>query len=216
MPTQTQGLSNRQVIATLSTLPQNDLFGSIEDCDKETREFFEGLYTPLKKFFAKSTKTSEANAKKIQALKQLIFSISDCFHLYEKDPLEFWEVGIDVPRYSHQERPEIVKAFLESAYQLHGNVDKVLVLQRFVNLATYKLFHRAYPGPRVQKHQVEEFLKAIGVTDLEEKLERFCVVIRRGQNERNFCLQIAQQDASMQEDNEIYAPLFCLSIPAGM
>lgn len=54
---------------TLSILLQNDYFSPIEDCDKEIYKFFKGLYTSLKKFFVKSTKTSEVNVKKIQALK---------------------------------------------------------------------------------------------------------------------------------------------------
>lgn len=220
--------TNRQVIDILRTLPEHHPFGLVTKDDRKTREFLERLYTSLKPLFGKASSSSKANLKQIQEIKALEISHQDRFPQYEQSPSVFWENDIKVLRYLDDE--ERTKAFLCSAYQLKQSVDDLLVLRRFVELAVYHLYHRAFPGVlNITIKNVEDFLVHSKVEekvcrnddDAERRtgvIQKYYEMIKRGQREHDFCVAIVRiskvdgiNDTVV--DNGIYGPLFMEAIP---
>ncbi|EED20953.1 hypothetical protein TSTA_081860 [Talaromyces stipitatus ATCC 10500] len=215
--------SNRQVIDTLSTLPENDPFGSVKKDDEKTRQFFKGLYNELKKSFGKASGSSSANLKAIQEIKKLELSHQDRFPQYIESARVFWESDVEVQRYfDHEEK---TKAFLESAYQLKKGVDEVLVLRRFVELAVYHLYQRAFSNvSSVTTENVKNFLVESKVVmrdckdddDAQKRSEiikKYSEMATRGRKMHEFCVEIAQVPGEGTVDNSIYGVLFIKAIP---
>ncbi|QGA17625.1 hypothetical protein EYB26_005300 [Talaromyces marneffei] len=214
-------LSNRQVIEKLKTLPGNEPFGSVGESDKVTRKFLETLYDPLKKLFAKApSNSSRANARQIQKIEEIKISQRDRFSEYRENIPAFWENDVKNIHYFDEEDESKVKAFLKSACRLNKNVTELLILRRFVDLATYKLYRRIFPEALVWEEKVREFLKLAHISDPDDsEVADFCDIIRRGKRERDFCIELARktntddEDESEEENNSIYGPLFVDHIP---
>jgi hypothetical protein len=217
-------LTNGEAIEFLRTLPQNHPFGVLENDEK--REFLRRLYVPLRDLFSTSTTPSRANRTRVLGISRLevLKSLAERFQGFETDPLEFWErLSKALPQYAKHGAENRAKIFLEGAVQLDTNIQEQLILQRFVSVASYKLFRRAIPASdtRIMPESLKRFLIHVGICSSEsghEDIRKYGDIIKRGRRHAHFCqeLKSGQTIDDSEGDNEAYGPLFFSSIPDTM
>lgn len=222
-------LTNREAIEFLGTLPQNHPFGVPENDEK--REFLRRLYVPLRDLFSTSTTPSRANRTRVLGISRLevLKSLAERFQDFETDPLDFWErLSKALPQYA-KPGANRAKIFLEGAVQLDTNIQEQLILQRFVSVASYKLFRRAIPasGTRIMPETLKGFLIHVGICSSEsedEDIHKYGDIIKRGRRQAHFCQELKDgqttdgdtDERDSEGDNEDYGPLFFSSIPDTM
>ncbi|KAJ6036010.1 hypothetical protein N7540_000289 [Penicillium herquei] len=224
-----ENLSYNEVIATLRTLPGEQVFGHVEDTQQ--LDFLRRIYRPLHKLFSTSSSISKVNCERVKNIKRLQIpqTLQDRFSQFERNPLEFWEMLIEsLPRYSDKAEQHRAKLFLQSAAHLEKNFDEQMILRRLVAISSYKLFRRAIPtsDKRIMKPSVKKFLSHVGLSFSEKDIETFSGILHRGQRQNNFCKELAAQASDdkletarsncSEDDNHIYGPLFFSSIPDSM
>jgi hypothetical protein len=220
-PKMTDVLSNREVIEKLKTLPEDEPFGCVQNNDEDTRNLLQTLYDPLKRLFAPASNSSKATSQQIRNIKKIEISHRNHFPEFKKNELSFWENDIENLRYFNEKDERKVYAFFKSACRTDKNVTDLLILRRFVDLATYKLYRRAFPEiTLVRETRVKELLKLAGGSNPDEKeILNLCDIIRRGKRVRDICIHLAREkniDEKEEEDDRIYGRLFAKNIPDAM
>lgn len=209
---------NRQVIEKLKTRPEDETFGCVENVDKETRTFYQELYDALKKSFTLSSTSSRANSQQIENIENIEISHRDRFSEYKHNKLAFWEFEVENLSYFNEQSQTDAKAFLKSACRLNQNVNDLSIVRRFVDVATYKLYRRAFPGnENISKAKAKELWTLVHVSNPDEtEISDLCDILRRGKKERDFCTELTEKNIDEEEDNSIYALLFVKNIPDAM
>lgn len=123
---------------------------------------------PLRDLFSTSTTPSRANRTRVLGISRLevLKSLAERFQDFETDPLDFWErLSKALPQYAKYGPENRAKIFLEGAVQLDTNIQEQLILQRFVSVASYKLFRRAIPASdtRIMPESLKRFLIHVGI-----------------------------------------------------